>query len=268
MPDSAPGFRPAGTAAASGCGPVTFLLLGASNLARSWRALAGCLRANLSPDSVEFLAACGPGRGYVAPGGLLNITYPPIQTCGIFDAAQKASVWGHRVVALLTDIGNDLLYDVRGEELVRGVDSVIGRLRQLNARVLITPVHPALEQKLTPRRFIFLRTWLYPKSRTPYAQVIDGLRQVNRFLVARQETGEVSLIRGMEAYQGWDQVHYGFFRARGAWTLAAENMLQALATSLHRPVTLAGLMAAYLDYARHLVITDMLSLASGGRGVY
>lgn len=254
----AEGIRAAPPAAAAG--PVTLVLLGASNLSRACRALSRCLRANLRPRTVNILAALGPGRGYAAAGGLWPLEYPPIRSSPVFSAARAAAGRGDRVMAFITDIGNDLLYNVNGEELTQALACVIERLHEARADILVTPIHPVLTEILTPEWYSFLRTWLYPKSRVPYEQVIAGIESINRFLETRERAGHLSRVAGMEAFLGWDHVHYGWFRATGAWTRAAESILTRAGRPCRWPVTLDHMLGSYLENAVRLVGGDLLKL--------
>ncbi len=231
---------------------MTVLLLGASNLARAHRALSRCLRRNLHPRPVRLLSALGPGRGYAARGGFWRLQFPPIQTSPVLAEACRAARRGEQGVAFFTDIGNDLLYNVTGEQLVQVLANMFEPLRRAGAEILVTPIHPVLTTILTPRRYRWLRAWLYSKSRVPFEQLIEGIEAVNRFLEQEEAAGRLRRVRGMEAFLGWDHVHYGFFRASRAWTLAAESILRALNRPCRRPIGVMDLGGAYWDYALRL----------------
>jgi len=191
---------------------------------------------------------------------LWHLEYPPIQSSPVFSAAHAAAERGDRVMAFITDIGNDLLYNVTGEGLTQALASVIARLKEVRADILVTPIHPLLTQILTPQLYSFFRTWLYPKSRVPYEQVIAGIESINRFLESEERAGHLSRVWGMEAFLGWDCVHYGWFRATGAWTRAAESILSRAGQPCRLPVTFDHMLGSYLENAVRLVGGDMLKL--------
>ena len=65
--------------------------------------------------------AMGPGRGYLSRGGILNTVYSPILNCGILEAARNKKIKDQLVVALITDIGNDIMYGVSSEKIIDGL---------------------------------------------------------------------------------------------------------------------------------------------------
>lgn len=248
--------------------PVTVALLGASNLSRGYWALSRCLRKNLVPRRVRILTALGPGRGYVAPGGLWHLQYPPIKDSPVFSVLEKGHRRGESTLAFLTDLGNDFLYNVTGEELIAVLDALFTRLEASHTKILVTPIHPILTEILTPKVYEMLRTWLYPKSRVPYEQVIDGIHAVNYFLKEAESAGRIELVTGLDAYLGWDYVHYGWVRATAAWSLAAEAVLSHAGQTLQHSITVDSMLGSYFENGVRLAGTDMLGWFPRRTGFY
>ena len=111
--------------------PVLFIFLGASNLARSFYGLKRCIERCILPRPASFVHAMGPGRGYVSRGGILNAIYSPILNCGIFEAVRKKRIENQQVVALITDIGNDIMYDVSPEKIIGGLQYIFNAFDKL-----------------------------------------------------------------------------------------------------------------------------------------
>ncbi len=178
----------------------------------------------------------------------------------MFTAARQDAEQGRRLVAFLTDIGNDLLYNVDAQDITGALDSIIGRLEQNRAQIFATPVHPALEHALTPNNFILIRSFLYPGSRVTLKEVIEGLRTINSFLEDQQRQGRLFLIEGMDAHLGWDHVHYAWAGGARAWTLAAFAMLEKIGADRRHTVSVPRLFAAYGDNLMRLTFCDLLKL--------
>ena len=122
--------------------PYLFVLMGASNLARGYGALAHCLVRCLAPDPVEILHAMGPGRGYCAEGGIFNVTYPAIGSSGILESASERAQKARRVLALITDIGNDIMYGVSARVLTACLETLLQKTIR-NRSGGVRPSHPS-----------------------------------------------------------------------------------------------------------------------------
>ena len=248
--------------------PVAVALIGASNLSRGYWALSRCIRKNLQPRPVRVLTALGPGRGYVAPGGLWRLQYPPIKNSPVVSALGKYNRQGEKTVAFLTDLGNDFLYNVTGDELIGALERMVERLRDYNTEILVTPIHPVLTRILTPELYAFLRTTLYPNSKVPYEQVIEGIESVNRYLLETEQSGNIRRVEGLDAFLGWDYVHYGWMRATGAWSRAAQSIVSHIRGDAEHSIPLNQMLASYLENSFRLVGIDMLRWAPRRQGFF
>ncbi len=239
--------------------PVLLILLGASNLSRGCFAFARHLRNCLQPRPVEVLFASGPGRGYCAPGGLLTINYPPICSSDIFKVAQDKSESGYRVIALVTDIGNDIMYDVPADKLIAILQEIFARLRSMNAEIFYTTLPAAFEKKVHPAWFYILRSILLPFSRISYDKATKGIIAVNQFL---REAGSehCHLIPGMDRYFGYDEIHYGWLRAHHAWSHVAKVMLETMGVEITKKIPLSGMLLSYWDEFHQVILGDMMGL--------
>ena len=239
--------------------PVLLILLGASNLSRGCFAFARHLKACLHPHSVEVLIASGPGRGYYASGGLLNVTYPPICSSDIFEVAQNKAESGTRVVALVTDIGNDIMYDVSTEKLIETIENIFVRLQSMNAEIFYTTLPAAFEKKVHPVWFYVLRSVLLPSSRVSYNQATARIIAVNQFL--RESASEhCHLISDMDRYLGFDEIHYGWLRAHHAWSHVARVMLDVMEVEVTKEIPLFKMLQSYWDELKQVVGVDMTGL--------
>lgn len=238
--------------------PVTVALLGASNLSRGYWALSHCLRVNLRPHRVNVIAALGPGRGYVAPGGLWPLIFQPIKDSTVFEKVKRLHQEGDSTFAFLTDLGNDFLFNVTGEELIKILDDIFNRLEESGTKVLVTPIHPILMEVLTPAIYKILRAWLYPKSRVSFEQVVSGIGSVNKFLVEAEEQGRIKRVLGLDDFLGWDYVHYGWAQANKAWTLAVESICVSFGETCNIPMTREQMFTSYFENGVRLVGTELL----------
>lgn len=237
--------------------PIVLILLGASNLSRGCFAFSRYMKARLYPRPVEVLIASGPGRGYHASGGLLNVNYPPICSSDIFDVAQKKAESGFQVVALVTDMGNDIMYSVSAEQLIATIQQIFDRLQSMNADVFYTTLPVAFEKGVHPVWFYILRSLLLPFSRVSYDKATAGIIAVNQFL-KKYDSENCHLVSGMDRYLGYDEIHYGWLRAHSAWSHLAGVMLGALGVETAKAITLPKMLQSYGQEFQQVVCADML----------
>jgi hypothetical protein len=171
---------------------------------------------------------------------------PGIAECGLWRAL--ASGPSAPTAALVTDVGNDLLYDVPVPQIAAWVEACLDRLRQARAHVVLTPLPLCNIAALSRQRFVVLRSILFPGCRLPYRTVIErafDLDQRLRLLV--QHWGAV-LVEHRPEWYGFDPIHIRRPRSALAWSeilapwseIAAE---QSAARSLGRGVHLSSLVA-------------------------
>ena len=239
--------------------PVLLILLGASNLSRGCFAFSRHMKACLHPRPVEVLIASGPGRGYCAVGGLLNANYPPIHSSDIFEVAQKKVESGYQVVALVTDIGNDIMYSVPAEGLIEAIHQIFTRLQSMNAEIFYTTLPVAFEKKVHPIWFYILRSLLLPFSRVSYDKATAGIIAVNQFL-GKSDSQHCHLISDMDRFLGFDEIHYGWLRAHHAWSHVAKVILKTLKVEVAEEITLSKMLHSYAKELRRVVGTDMMGL--------
>ncbi|TDJ52582.1 MAG: hypothetical protein E2O43_03930 [Nitrospina sp.] len=247
--------------------PVVLMLLGASNLARGCFALGWHLKRCLHPRRVEVMIAAGPGRGYHMPGGLLHVVYPPIRSSPIFEAAMEKSQSGARVVALVTDIGNDILYGVPEEDLIETLQQIFTRLQSMRAEIFYTTIPQIFETGVHPALFHVLRTVLFPRSRVSYDQTQRAVGRINRFLKDAAKD-PLRLVPDMDRFTGMDEIHYSVFRASHAWMYMAERMLGPFGISVPRAITFPKMLRSYGQGLRKLVWTDFTGLKKNQPNYY
>lgn len=247
--------------------PIVLVLLGASNLARGCFALGRHIQDNLYPRSVEVMTAAGPGRGYCVVGGLLMVRYQPIRSSLIFEAAQKKAATGHRVIALITDIGNDIMYGVPARELIDTIQQVFIRLQAMNAEIFFTTLPKRFEGEVSPIWYYLLRTILMPGSRVSHADAISGIAEVNRFL-RESACSSIHRIAGMDSYLGLDEIHYSLCNAHRAWTHVARAMLGTLGMKTTGSVSRSQWIKSCWQGFRKLVWSDILKAKNIKSNIY
>jgi hypothetical protein len=192
--------------------------LGASNLTRGFRTIVSTARSVWGPE-VEILAALGHGRSYGAPSQFLFRTLPSILKSGLWaELAQRPSVTTR---ALVTDLGNDILYGFSVERTLGWVEEVLHRLTRVTPDIVLTGLPLAAVYQLSSIKFLALRSMLVPSCRLTLGQVIDRAECVNEGLVKLSSAYAVKFFPLDPAWYGFDPIHV----RPSCWRIAWQEIL-------------------------------------------
>lgn len=217
------------------------ILLGASNLTKGiGTVLAGAHRA-LGPR-LEVLAALGHGRSYGRASRVFGRRLSGILECGLWRSLNGRPAV--ETAALLTDIGNDLLYEEPVERIAQWVDTCLDRLAAHRARTVVTLLPIDNLARISARRYKFFRTIFFPRSRISLAEIGARAVALNEHVerAARSRGFAVATHRG--AWYGVDPIHIRFSRRGGAWSEILSHW--SLAQAVHEPLPVAPLRTLYL----------------------
>ena len=260
-------FAPSKKLSIQKASPYLFVFLGASNLARGYSALADCLVRCLAPDPVEILHAMGPGRGYCARGGVFNITYPPIGSCGILKSAINRAQGARHVVAFITDIGNDIMYDVPVSEITSCLDTLFQNFEALGFDVIVNPIPLDFSEDVSKRQFRILRSVFYPHSSVGYSKAANAVTTVNGFL-RDSVCGRIHLLPSMKNFCGVDKIHYSIFRSHKAWSQVAVEMFRILSVKQAGSIGGFSMVNSLFANMGRLVLHDMTSVGKKSLGTF
>jgi hypothetical protein len=190
------------------------VLLGASNLTRGIApAVESACR--LWGGPLDILAAYGHGRSYGLRKGVLGRALPGISECGLWQALERRPP--APTAALLTDVGNDLLYGVPVPQIVGWVEACVERLQRVGARIVLTPLPLCSVATLSPARFVFLRSVLFPGCRLSHAMLLEQAGELDRRLRALAREKDLRLAECRLQWYGLDPIHIRRSRLAGAW---------------------------------------------------
>lgn len=241
--------------------PVLFIFLGASNLARSFYGLKRCIGRCIFPRPASFMHAMGPGRGYVSRGGILNATYSPILNCGIFEAARNKRIKSQQVVALITDIGNDIMYDVSPEKIIGGLQYTFNALDRFTTNIFITQIPVDLENDISEFYFQIIRQVYFPKSSVKYSQVSNNIKTINKFIL-QSSSQKMTIINDMKPFCGIDKIHYGIFKSQSAWSHIAGKLTASLGTNISPKLKTSEIALSMANNVARILLTDILGMVN------
>lgn len=202
--------------------PVARLvLLGASNLRLGLPILLRIARAQLG-GPLQVWVAHGHGRSYGMSSSVPGRTLPGIVECDLWnDLTDQPSL---PTFALLTDVGNDLLYGVQPAELLDWVEQCIVRLAAHDAKILITALPKLPISRKSLAQYKVFRTIFFPACRLTFPTVLERAEQTNLGLISIAKRHECSFVEMKEEWYGIDPIHL----RRGARKVAWRALLQRL----------------------------------------
>ena len=190
------------------------VLLGASNLTRGISTVVEAAQGILG-QPLELLTALGHGRSYGIDSRMLGRRLPGIIECGLWESL--ASAPRRPTTALLTDIGNDILYDVGVPQIVAWVNRAIDRLQSAEARISMTLLPVAGIERLGARRFALFRQLFFPKCRLSLTDASDRALELHNELRQVGQSRGAWLVEHDTAWYGFDPIHIRQCQWRAAW---------------------------------------------------
>lgn len=197
------------------------ILLGASNLAMALPRVVDGLRLRAG-GPVHVLAACGHGRSYGMWSRFLFARGLP----GIADSGLWRELDGLPLlptVALVTDVGNDLLYGEDAATVASWVDACLDRLARRRAEIVLTLLPLSILETLTPRRYLVARSILFPGRTVPWPRLLAEARDLDARLRRIGTERGVRLLEPAASWYGIDPIHVRRSRRQEAWNLVLSS---------------------------------------------
>jgi hypothetical protein len=188
--------------------------LGASNLTRGFHTVVSTARASWGPD-VEVLAALGHGRSYGVRNQFLVRALPGILECGLWRELESRPRRPTR--ALVTDVGNDIVYGFSAGQILEWIDDAIGRLRRVTADIVVTDLPMAAIRAVSEAKFRFIRSILFPSCRVPLVEVKETAERVDAGLAQLSAAHGARLLHLKPEWYGFDPIHIRPALWRPAW---------------------------------------------------
>lgn len=202
------------------------IALGASNLTRGFGSFLAVTSAAWGPE-LEVFAALGHGRSYGSASRVLLRELPGILQSGIWKALECQPARPAR--ALVTDIGNDLLYGFSPQQTLDWVAEALRRLGAHTDDIVLTDLPMASIRSLTPLRYLLFRSILVPACRLSLEQVQLRAETLSQALARLARAEGLRFEQPKADWFGPDPVHIRGARYPEAWRafLSADPGLSA-----------------------------------------
>ena len=194
---------------------VRAILLGASNLRAGLPDVIDGIRRQVASPA-EVLAACGHGRSYGAWSRFLFVRrLPGILDCGLWQALEGRPPL--RTVALLTDVGNDLVYGVSVEKIAVWIETCLDRLARHQAETVLTLLPLTRLEQLSSWEVRLATSLLFPGRPAPWPELLHRARELDGRLRRIGEKREARLLEPEAGWYGIDPIHLRGRVRREVW---------------------------------------------------
>ena len=190
------------------------VLLGASNLTRAISTVVATAGAYWGRP-LEIVAALGHGRSYGMHSSVLGRRLPGILQCGLWQALQDRPAVP--TAAVVTDIGNDLLYGAPPQRVADWVKECLDRLLELEARIVLTRLPSSAIESISPWRFNFLKSCFFPSCHLSLDEVLRRADLLDQELQSICAERGIPMAAHRQEWYGFDPIHIKLRHWRAAW---------------------------------------------------
>jgi hypothetical protein len=218
------------------------VVLGASNVTRGISTIVETAQLALG-GPIDLYAAFGHGRSLGLYTRVLGRGLCSLLDAGLWRALADRPV-PDASFALVTDVGNDLMYEVKPEIICRWVEKILEKCQSVARRVVVTELPLASIERLGPRRFAILRSIIFPRSRLTLADARIRAIEINDAVHRAAAQYGATVVSHDGSWYGLDPIHVRRVDFSRAWSQvlrswnADENQAAKARGSLRRWIQL------------------------------
>lgn len=196
------------------------ILLGASNLKMGFPEILARLRGGIGREEagpLEILAALGHGRSFGTWSQFLGVRQlPGIVSCGLWEELDRRPPL--TTLALVSDIGNDLLYGASAPQIAGWVGTCLDRLAERGAEIVLTLLPLPSLVNVSAVRYHLVRSILFPGRRAAsWDALLESVRELNERLRQEGLAHGARLIEPSPSWYGIDPIHVRRSMRHEAW---------------------------------------------------
>jgi hypothetical protein len=195
------------------------VVLGASNVARGLARLTATVRAR-SNAPIDLYVAAGHGRAYGVSSRVWARRLPSILASGLWRALDRAQV--EKPLALVTDIGNELLYGLGIAAVAAAVGEAARRLANRGARLAITGLPLESISGVGAVRYGLLRSLYVPGCPLALDELKEAAQWLDDELRALAAELGATYIEQPGDWYGLDAIHLKRPRLDALWRIAGD----------------------------------------------
>jgi hypothetical protein len=190
------------------------IALGASNLTRGFQTVVATARAQWGSD-VEVIAALGHGRSFGSESRFVARSIPGIL---------QSDLWRHLdglpplpTRAIVSDIGNDILYGFDHTQILAWIEQVVERLARLSDDITLAGLPRVGVDDISSARFVFFRSIFFPRCRLSFTEVAQTAERVRDGVAALAAARGLRFVQLKPEWYGVDPIHFRPSKWREAW---------------------------------------------------
>jgi hypothetical protein len=182
------------------------ILLGASNLTIGWRDLLVALN-TVVQTPMDLRVALGMGRSYVDWSRFWFRRLPGIIQSGLWSSLPARE--SGRPLAMLTDIGNDIVYERKPDEIFQVIEECVSRLRCWNpeTRLVMTGLPLQSVASVGPVHFRIARTILFPGCRLSLRTILSNSERLDSLCRQFAQAEGIAFVDPQRDWYGVDPIH-------------------------------------------------------------
>jgi hypothetical protein len=198
----------------SGSAMKRVVALGASNLTRGFQTVVATARAEWGAD-VEIVAALGHGRSFGSESRFVARRIPGILQSGLWQQLDREP----RVptLAIVSDVGNDILYGYSYQQILEWVEETVDRLAQYSDDIVVAGLPRVGATDISSARFLFFRSIFFPRCRLSFAEVAATAGRVSEGIEALAGARRFRFVHLKPEWYGVDPIHIRPSMWRPAW---------------------------------------------------
>ncbi|MDA0255935.1 MAG: SGNH/GDSL hydrolase family protein [Planctomycetota bacterium] len=210
-----------GDTEAGGPWPI-IVAIGASNLSRGLPRLVATVRGRCGP--ADYLVAAGHGRSYGANSRIAWRRLPSILRSGLWRAIDRLepAAASRPLQAVVTDIGNDLLYGFSVEQTAAWVRECIARLTERGCRIAVTALPLESVARAGPLRYRLLKMVYVPGCPLDLPDLQAAAGRLDEAVREIAAAAGAAVIEQPGEWYGFDSIHVRRRRLAALWQAAVE----------------------------------------------
>ena len=214
-------------AVAEGAAAQGIVVIGASNVSRGLANLVATVRVR-SPELADLYVAAGHGRSYGANSRMWMRRLPSILWCGLWRALDRNGFGDTnapavpQLRAIVTDIGNDLLYGFSVDQVAAWVWESVARLAARHASIAITRLPLESIATVGMVRYRLLRTLYVPGCTLSLEALKEAAARLDAAILEIAKDHRATVIEQPGEWYGLDAIHVRRQKIAAVWQQACD----------------------------------------------
>lgn len=190
------------------------MIIGASNVTRGLPSLIYLCQKHFNRP-IEFLIAAGHGRSLGLSTQVLVRKLPSILECGLWEKLSSEN--NIPTYALVTDLGNDLAYNIAVPQILEWFNELLQRLHLAGSKIVFATPPLSEIQKLKRLQFNIIRSILFPTSKLKFENVIQFAQDLDAGAKKNLNFFSGAFVIPKSEWYGLDPIHILRWKLPIAW---------------------------------------------------